>query len=237
MALEPTTIATLPGVLPDLTQEDFDRIVARYDLEGLRRGTVQYPEVRKLKRQLLYAAFKTFRSRSADKARSKAFADFEREHADWLPGYASHRALVSWHDECENCEQWPREHGSPTAVRVWTESLTPGSKRQFRDLLRYHAYVQWIAYSQWFAVRTHAEQEGVALMGDIPVGVSRHSTDVWGNPASSISSIPAARRLKRPSRPTRSPPNGDRIGASPSTIGNGWPRTTMAGGGDAPDSS
>ena len=182
MALEPTTIATLPGVLPDLTQEDFDRIVARYDLEGLRRGIVQYGEVRKLKRQLLYAAFKTFRSRSADKARSKAFADFERAHADWLPGYATPRALVSWHDECENCEQWPREHGSPTAARVWTESLTPGSKRQFRDLLRYHAYVQWIAYSQWLAVRAHAEQEGVALMGDIPVGVSRHSTDVWGNP-------------------------------------------------------
>jgi 4-alpha-glucanotransferase len=182
MALEPTTIATLPGVLPDLTQEDFDRIVARYDLDALRQGIVQYREVRKLKRQLLYAAFRTFRSRSAEKSRSRAFADFERAHANWLPAYATHRALVSWHDECEDCEQWPREHGSPTAVRVWTESLTPGSKRQFRDLLRFHAYVQWIAYSQWLSVRSHAEQEGVALMGDVPVGVSRHSADVWGDP-------------------------------------------------------
>ena len=42
-----------------------------------------------------------------------------------------------------------RTPASPTAVRVWTESLTPGSKRHFRDLLRFHAYVQWIAYSQW----------------------------------------------------------------------------------------
>lgn len=182
MALEPTTIATLPGVLPDLTQEDFDRIVARYDLAALRQGMVQYREVRKLKRQLLYAAFRTFRSRSAQKSRSREFADFERAHTHWLPAYATHRALVSWHDECEDCEQWPREHGSPTAVRVWIESLTPGSKRQFRDLLRFHAYVQWIAYSQWLSVRSHAEQEGVALMGDIPVGVSRHSADVWGDP-------------------------------------------------------
>ena len=39
MALEPTTIATLPGVLPDFTQEDFDRIVARYDLAALRQGS------------------------------------------------------------------------------------------------------------------------------------------------------------------------------------------------------
>ena len=76
MAIEPTTIATLPGTLPDLTQEDFDRITARHDLDALRQGSVQYREVRKLKRQLLYAAFKTFRSRTADKARAMAFASF-----------------------------------------------------------------------------------------------------------------------------------------------------------------
>ncbi len=49
MAIEPTTIATFPGILPDLTQEDFDRITARYDLPALRQGSVQYREVKKLK--------------------------------------------------------------------------------------------------------------------------------------------------------------------------------------------
>jgi 4-alpha-glucanotransferase len=181
-AIEPTTIATLPGVLPDLTQQDFERITARYDFDALCQGTAQYREVKKLKRQLLYAAFKTFRSRSIDKARSKAFSDFERANADWLADYATHRALVSWHEESENSDQWPREHRSPTAVRVWTESLTPASKRHLRDLIRFHAYVQWIAYTQWLEVRAHAEREGVALMGDIPVGVSRHSADVWREP-------------------------------------------------------
>jgi len=182
MAIEPTTIATLPGVLPDLTQEDFDRITARYDLAGLRQGCVQYREIKKLKRQLLYAAFKTFRSRTADKSRVRAFSEFERVNADWLPDYAMHRALVSWHEESEKCDQWPREHRSPTAVRVWIESLTPSSKRHIRDLMRFHAYVQWTAYTQWRAVREHAEREGVALMGDVPVGVSMHSADVWREP-------------------------------------------------------
>ena len=182
MAIEPTTIATLPGVIPDLTQADFERITARFDLDALRQGIVQYREVKKLKRELLYASFKTFRSRAGDKSRTKAFADFERANADWLQDYATHRALVSWHEECEISEQWPREHRSPTAVRVWMESLTPASKRQMRDLMRFHAYVQWTAYTQWLAVRIHAEHEGVALMGDIPVGVSRHSADVWREP-------------------------------------------------------
>jgi 4-alpha-glucanotransferase len=182
MALELTTIATIPGILPDLTQEDFDRITARYDLPALLLGSVQYREVRKLKRQLLYAAFRTFRSRTADKARARAFAEFEKNNADWLQDYATHRALVSWHEESEIPNQWPREHRSPTAVRVWMESLTPSSKRHFRDLMRFHSYVQWIAYTQWLAVREHAERQGVALMGDVPVGVSMHSGDVWREP-------------------------------------------------------
>ena len=161
MAIDPTTISTFPGILPDLTREDFGRITARYDLDALRQGAVNYREVRALKRQLLYAAFKTFRSRHADKARARAFTDFEKDNADWLPDYATHRALVSWHEECESSDQWPREHRSPTAVRVWIESLTPSSRRHIRDLMRFHAYVQWIAYSQWRAVREHAEPKAL----------------------------------------------------------------------------
>jgi 4-alpha-glucanotransferase len=182
MAIEPTTIAALPGILPDLTEEDFDRITAKYDLATLRQGPVKYREQKRMKRQLLYAAFRTFRSRTSDRSRANAFAEFERSNADWLPDYATHRAVVSWHEDSEISDQWPREHGSPTAVRVWIESLTPSSKRHIRDLVRFHSYIQWTAYTQWLAVRQHAENEGVAIMGDVPVGVSRHSADVWRDP-------------------------------------------------------
>ena len=108
MAIDPTTIATFPGIMPDLIREDFERITAKYDLRALCQGAVHYREVRPLKRQLLYAAFKTFRSRTADKARARAFAEFEKDNADWLTDYATHRALVSWHEECESSDQWPR---------------------------------------------------------------------------------------------------------------------------------
>ena len=119
---------------------------------------MKYREVKKLKRQLLYAAFKTFRSRTRQQGKGKVVREFEKNNADWLPDYATHRAIVSWHEECEFSEQWPREHRSPTAVRVWIESLTPSSRRHIRDLMRFHAYVQWIAFTQWLAVREHAER-------------------------------------------------------------------------------
>jgi 4-alpha-glucanotransferase len=182
MAIEPTTIATFPHALPDLTEEDFDKITKRHDITALCQGCVKYRELKTLKRQLLYAAFKTFRSRNRDKARANSFAEFEKTNADWLPDYSTYRAIVSWHEESEISDQWPREHRSPTAARVWRESLASSSKRHIRDLTRFHAYVQWIAYTQWRAVREHAERHEVALIGDVPVGVSRHSADVWCEP-------------------------------------------------------
>jgi len=183
MALEPSTIATVPGLLPELSEADFARISSRYDLSGLLKADVAYEKVKELKRELLYAAFRAFRARGADKLRTRAFAEFETNQAGWLRDYAMHRALVSWHEESELSTNWPKEHRSPAAMRVWLESLTPSSKRQVRDLIRFHAYVQWIAFSQWQDVRRHAEREGVALIGDVPVGVSIYSADVWKDPA------------------------------------------------------
>jgi 4-alpha-glucanotransferase len=182
MALEPSTITVTPEALPDLRAEDFAAITAKYDLEALTGGSVKYRAVKELKRELLYAAFKNFRSRGGDRDRLRAFADFEQENADWLPDYATHRALVSWHEESEVSGSWPAEHRSPMAARVWLEDLAPASKRQVRDLIRFHAYAQWVAYAQWRGVRDHAERENVALVGDVPVGVSIYSTDVWRDP-------------------------------------------------------
>ena len=38
VALEPTTLHLAPGSPEDLTQEDFDEVIARFDLEKLRKG-------------------------------------------------------------------------------------------------------------------------------------------------------------------------------------------------------
>ena len=182
MALEPSTVAVTPESLPDLTPEDFSTITARHDLSALREGPVKYGPVKKLKRELLYAAFKNFRSRGADKVRVKAFAEFEKTNASWLADYALHRALVSWHGESEVSSDWPPEHRTPVAARLWLDELGAADKRRMRDTMRFHSYVQWIAFSQWQDVRTHAERLNVALMGDVPVGVSLYSTDVWAAP-------------------------------------------------------
>ena len=181
MALDPTTIAALPGELPELSRRDFKRITAEFDLDAMRAGPVRYAEVKKLKRALLEAAFAKFCA-DADESRQSAFDDFCGEHDEWLAPYAIYRALVSLNGESEVLSLWPAEQRSLPAAREWLDSLPTNKRSPFDRLANFHRYVQWIAFSQWHAAREHCEELGVSLMGDVPVGVSIYSCDVWSEP-------------------------------------------------------
>lgn len=182
MALEPSTIATTPEELPDLSPRAFAEITAKYDLAGLRAGGVQYREVKRLKTELLEAAWQNFQAKPTFDREVRAWKDFVSEQVDWLPDHALHRALIHWHGEDEKATDWPKEHRSPVAVRAWMAKMDPEARHDFENRRDFYSYVQWVAFSQWRAVRAHADREGVALMGDVPVGVSLHSTDVWSHP-------------------------------------------------------
>jgi len=86
LALEPTTIAITPELLPDLTAKAIAKIVRPAQLAEVRTGAVNYPKVKALKRQLLEAAFGSFLKDhfSAGTGRAAQFRAFLMENADWL---------------------------------------------------------------------------------------------------------------------------------------------------------
>src|SRR5213078_2811503 len=53
LALEPTTLAVTPDALPDLAPKRFRELATPDLLAELRRGPVNYPKVKALKRKLL----------------------------------------------------------------------------------------------------------------------------------------------------------------------------------------
>src|SRR5256885_12304552 len=65
MAIEPTTLHLAPGSPEDLSQQDYDAVIADVDLVKLRRSKVRYGEVRKLKRRLLERSFANFQHRGS----------------------------------------------------------------------------------------------------------------------------------------------------------------------------
>jgi len=98
----------------------------------------------------------------------------------WLDDYSLFRILMELHDEGETWDKWPQN--SLAAARGWLESLGETDRRYLAQRRQFFCYVQWIAHEEWHAIKIYAEQHGVALMGDIPFGVSYYSADVFAHP-------------------------------------------------------
>jgi len=191
LAIEPTTLHLAPGSPEDLTREDYEATLADVDLTKLRHGAVKYGAVKKLKRRLLEKAFANFSAHGAHDRPSSAgpaadrqsnFRNFCGQESVWLDDYTFFRALMEENGESEAWDKWPAEHRHIESARAWLEQQSSEKKKQFHDRENFFRYVQWIADEQWSAVKSYAEERGIALMGDIPFGVSYYSADVFSRP-------------------------------------------------------
>jgi 4-alpha-glucanotransferase len=178
MAIEPMTLHLAPGSPNDLTRKTFERVTANENLTTLRRGPVKYERVRKLKGELLERAFKNFQL-NATADRQSMFEQFCERESNWLKQYSFFRVLMELNSESETWDEWKREHRDPQTARSWLAEQSTEMRTQFCVRERFFSYVQWIADEQWREVRKFAEKRQVALMGDIPFGISYYSADVF----------------------------------------------------------
>ncbi|MDB6154588.1 MAG: malQ [Chthoniobacteraceae bacterium] len=180
VALDPTTIEI--AQVEDLTKADIAELT--HGLDALRSGPVAYPLIKGLKQSLLRRAFANFSriSWKRNDTRARRFRAFQLEQEAWLSPYALFRVLMETNGGTERWDTWPEDRQTAPAAWLWLKNLPVKERRQFELEMRFFMYVQWIAWGQWQAVKLHAEKKGVALMGDVPFGVSYYSADVFGEP-------------------------------------------------------
>ena len=183
MALDITTIHLHPETPAELLPAAYEKILADTDRSRLTGADVDYAAVKALKWRLLASAFDEFERRHLGRrtVRGRNFREFTKSQA-WLDGYTLFRALMAHNHGVENFDEWPEEHRRAAAARAWMKSLGPEERAAFDRRRSFYAYAQWIAWKQWMIVKAHAESRGVALMGDIPFGISYYSADYYAHP-------------------------------------------------------
>src|SRR4030095_365936 len=182
-AIDPTTLRLAPGTPEDLSEVAFAEVTAGIDLPALRRGSVKYKIVKPLKKKLLERAFDAFRRRVQTNPRVEAgFAAFCQREKSWLGDYTLFRVVVELNAERETWDTWRREHSDIDTARRWLDSLGEEERAPLEERRNFHNYVQWIAHQQWRDVKAYAEAQGVALMGDIPFGISYYSAYGFAHP-------------------------------------------------------
>ncbi|WP_156991297.1 4-alpha-glucanotransferase [Caproicibacter fermentans] len=103
------------------------------------------------------------------------FLAFCKRNADWLDDYALFMALkaengmVSFHD-------WPE----PLRLRVRDE--IEEAESHLGGQIHLWKAIQYLFFTQWGALTNYAHQNGIELIGDIPIYVSPDSSDLWTHP-------------------------------------------------------
>lgn len=176
VALDPIYLALDATEIPGLTIDDVEN--ARNQLGGAKSShAVDYPTVRRVKRNLLELAWSRFGN--AEPEFTEEFSQFRKHERDWLDDYTTFRFLMELHGESLTWKQWPENCQTPALARQFIEDLRESDPAMVEYRLRYFAFVQWLCFRQWKALRAHADTCGVMLMGDVSFGISWHSCDVF----------------------------------------------------------
>ncbi len=105
---------------------------------------------------------------------SKEYQKFFCENRYWLESFALFSLLRDRHST-PHFEQWGDE-------ALYSEALMERYRKSASDELGYYYFVQYHLHCQLLEARAYALSRGVAFKGDIPIGVSRTSVDVWVSP-------------------------------------------------------
>jgi len=141
---------------------------------GFDASHVAYARVVPWRIAQLRAAAAGFFERAAAEDRA-AFSTWCTQQAGWLDDYALFMALESAHAGA-HWWHWPQP------LRARAPAALAQARRELATEIRFWQFVQWCFDTQWAALKAHANQRGVFIMGDLPIFVAHHSVDCWARP-------------------------------------------------------
>ena len=173
------------GVVPVNVSED-DAINGRFGT--YRDGNigddryVSYEKVYNNRFDILRIAYNRFKAACIESKKTlakglplyKQFDNFVKDNADWLEDYALFMALKSYFNNV-SWGEWETDikFRKPEAMRHYEEQLS--------DDIGYWKFIQFEFYRQWTALKKYANDNGIEIIGDIPIYMGYDSVDVWAN--------------------------------------------------------
>jgi len=133
--------------------------------------TVDYGKASSYKGKLLATAFERFRRT----AKSPDCEEFMEKHAGWLEPFASFVAL--------------RRHFKGRVWSDWPPAIRDGKTTRLKDVkdqlcvsIERERFLQYVFYRQYLRLKRYCNEQGIQVVGDIPIYVAYDSADVWSHP-------------------------------------------------------
>jgi len=135
---------------------------------------VSYGRVIPWKRRMLAEAYATFARGGGKPGLAEEFERF-RNDSPWLNDYALFMAIKS-DQGGGSWQEWPDE------LRLRETGAIEEEKSRLAPTIGRIRFSQFLFFRQWKALRRHANEHGLRIIGDVPIFVAGDSVDVWASP-------------------------------------------------------
>ena len=140
---------------------------------GENEEEIDYEKIYNARFKVLKLAYK--RAKKGGLIQSKAYQEYLKEEEEWLADYALYMAVKdsfggkSW-------DQWEEDIRlrRPEAMKAYQEKLAPE--------VEFYEFLQYLFAGQWAGLKEYANEQGIEIIGDIPIYVAFDSADTWANP-------------------------------------------------------
>lgn len=105
----------------------------------------------------------------------EAYRAFLEENRQWLRDYALFMAIKQRENNRPWLE-WPEE------LKLHRAEALLLAERELEPELDFQYFLQYQFDRQWKALRAYAREQGIRIIGDVPIYVPLDSADVWSNP-------------------------------------------------------
>ncbi len=108
--------------------------------------------------------------------KNEEFEEFCEREQSWLEDYCLFMAIknsqkgVIW-------TKWEKE------LRTRDAKALEEKKAELREEIQFYSFIQYEFDKQWKSVKKYANENGVQIIGDLPIYVALDSADAWANPS------------------------------------------------------
>lgn len=101
--------------------------------------------------------------------------EFKKEQSHWVNDYGLYMAikeklgnisLLKWED----------------SIRKREEDIIDKYREELDDEVNYWIFIQYVFFNQWKNLKEYANDQGIKIIGDLPIYVAEDSVDLWINP-------------------------------------------------------
>ncbi len=157
----------------DLEELIEEGLLKRKDCAGADYGDdrrfIDYGKIYNTRLKLLRTAYK-----NSDYSDNPEYEEFCEENAYWLDDYALFVSIKADHNGA--CwADWEED------IKTRKASALKAARKKYALDIEFYKFNQFIFNRQWLRLKSYANENGIKIIGDIPIYVAFDSADAWAN--------------------------------------------------------